>query len=337
MRSAPRSIGRRAGLFAALTLVLPCAAPEPARDDPEATVVDELVVNAILPGPAWWKVSDADSSVYVMGLPAVVNRGLDWDDSVLRRRLNRSRRLVMPPSGEVAFPAGGDSVAQWPADLRERVGQLADRLRGPASRRLGQGVTRSEILASRPAGAALLLLAAYYDTAPLSSRVAFDGFRPLAVGAGISDFPTTTVPVQRLGPGDWEEEMACLRRTLDKIEGGSARDLRAAAAWAEGEVRAALDADRIYDQCLLTMPGGAEMLRTLHEAEVETIAKALSGPRPAVAAMPLRSLIVSGGVLERLRARGFTVKGPDVDTEPLPAAPMAAGAGTAGAASNLAR
>jgi hypothetical protein len=40
--------------------------------DSQANLVEELIVNARLPGPAWWKVTDADTTVYVLGVPALV-------------------------------------------------------------------------------------------------------------------------------------------------------------------------------------------------------------------------------------------------------------------------
>ena len=63
--------------------------------DPEANLVEELVVNARLPGPAWWKVSDADTTVYVLGVPAVVPKDLEVDHSVLKRRLDGANVLIM--------------------------------------------------------------------------------------------------------------------------------------------------------------------------------------------------------------------------------------------------
>ena len=63
--------------------------------DSQANLVEELIVNARLPGPAWWKVSDGDTTVYVMGVPAFAPQKLDFDDSVLRRRLDGANVLII--------------------------------------------------------------------------------------------------------------------------------------------------------------------------------------------------------------------------------------------------
>src|SRR4051812_28615387 len=72
------------------------------RVDPEANLVEELVVNARLPGPAWWKVTDADTTVYVLGVPAMTPTKLEVDSSVLKRRLDGADRLIMGQEADVS-------------------------------------------------------------------------------------------------------------------------------------------------------------------------------------------------------------------------------------------
>jgi len=69
--------------------------------DSQANLVEELIVNARLPGPAWWKVSDADTTVYVLGVPAFTPQKLDFDQSVLRRRLDGANVLILGQEPEV--------------------------------------------------------------------------------------------------------------------------------------------------------------------------------------------------------------------------------------------
>jgi len=54
------------------------------------------VVTGRLPGPAWWRVSDADTTVYVLGAPSVMPKSLPWDESVLLRRLEGANRVILP-------------------------------------------------------------------------------------------------------------------------------------------------------------------------------------------------------------------------------------------------
>ena len=55
-----------AGVFA---FAWPAMAQAPALDDPEGAIVEELVVVARDRGPAWWRVSDDDTTVYILALP----------------------------------------------------------------------------------------------------------------------------------------------------------------------------------------------------------------------------------------------------------------------------
>ncbi|MDZ4318079.1 MAG: hypothetical protein U1A07_04450, partial [Phenylobacterium sp.] len=71
-------------------------APPGLPADPDTVLVEELVVTAREIGPAWWRVSDADSTVYVMGVPSVIPKGSGWDPSVLERRLEGANLVILP-------------------------------------------------------------------------------------------------------------------------------------------------------------------------------------------------------------------------------------------------
>ena len=87
-----------------LLLTASARAQVPSIDDVEATVVEELVVQGRLSGPAWWKVLDVDTTVYVLGARERLPSGVAWDQSVLARRLVGADRLITPPA--VALRAG---------------------------------------------------------------------------------------------------------------------------------------------------------------------------------------------------------------------------------------
>ena len=40
-----------------------------------------------LPGPAWWRVEDADTTVWVLGVPSIAPRRMQWDRAIFERRL----------------------------------------------------------------------------------------------------------------------------------------------------------------------------------------------------------------------------------------------------------
>ena len=113
------------------------------RIDPQADLVEELVVNARLPGPAWWKVSDADTTVYVLGVPAMTPGKLEVDESVFKRRIDGANVLIMGQEADanvvrfVALAMGGKRFfisdkpmrQTLPPDLRARLEAIEQTLK----------------------------------------------------------------------------------------------------------------------------------------------------------------------------------------------------------------
>jgi hypothetical protein len=93
------------------------------------------------------------------------------------------------------------------------------------------------------------------------------------------------------------------------VEGG--RRARAAGeGWVRGDVKAAVDYPRSFDRCLLLLAGGERMWRQATHNQARDIETALKKPGHAVAVVGLRRLLADDGVLEQMRARGYTVRGP---------------------------
>jgi len=104
---------------------------QPPLDDPEATVVEGLVIRASQPGPAWWTVSDGDTKVYVLGVLSGLPKTLSWDQTVLDRRLDGASVLILPPTGNIGRiqePGGIDLEAGLPRDLAKRFEAQRNRL-----------------------------------------------------------------------------------------------------------------------------------------------------------------------------------------------------------------
>ena len=107
------------GLLAAIALTCGTAAAAPI-EDPEATVVEALVVQAVEPGPAWWRVSDGDSIVYILGAPeSPMPPGVRWDKRTVERRLTGANGLLMGSS----ITAG---LRDLPALLKIRAQLMGD-------------------------------------------------------------------------------------------------------------------------------------------------------------------------------------------------------------------
>ena len=79
--------------------------------DPDATLVEELVVTARLPGPAWWRVSNGTSTVYVLGAPTVAPKRQQWDRLQFDRHLQGANAVILPFTGLKVKLAGAPGAA----------------------------------------------------------------------------------------------------------------------------------------------------------------------------------------------------------------------------------
>ena len=305
------------GLLAALALTCGTAGAAPI-EDPEATVVEALVVQAVEPGPAWWRVSDGDSIVYILGAPeSPMPPGVAWDKRTVERRLTGANGLLMGSSmtaglrdlpallkiraqlkSKTPLEAGLPSAlrARFVA-ARERLGQPASRYAGwtplvagalvygdSRDRKTGWTYTRAAVTQAAKKRKVRVIFSARYKAVPFA-RTAIAGLTPAI-------------------------HLQCLESALEDIETSGARVRASAAGWARGDVALALTAPRNFDRCLLLLSGGAELWRRQSRDDVTAIATALKKPGKTVAVIGLRRLLAEDGVLEQLRDRGLQVAGP---------------------------
>ena len=304
-------------MLAGITVGGQAQAQAQAIDDPQANVVEALVVSAKLPGPAWWRVSDGDTTIYVMGMPSMLPKGQAWDKTVLERRLDGAFALLTPP----VWQAG---LTDIPAMLRLR-GSLKDD---------GAWTARAPALAARTQHA---------WTAVDKNDDGWRKWKPLFVALQLNGKANKQAQLQMSEPDRTIEKLArerrvkarpaavhkampmlkslvrenseaagltCLSETLDAVEAGSAPARAAADAWAQGRVKEALAAPRSAERCELLLPGVSDLRRQLVDDEVGGLTDLLKTPGHAVAIFPLRALVAEGGVLDKLRAKGITVRTP---------------------------
>jgi hypothetical protein len=105
----------------------------------------------------------------------------------------------------------------------------------------------------------------------------------------------------------------CFDEVLAQAEAGPEVTRAAARAWAAGDVAGALANERTYERCLAAVTGGRSYDERTKADTAAAIEAALNTPGHALALVPLRPLLAERGVLDRLRARGFTVKAPNAD------------------------
>src|SRR4051812_34147250 len=109
---------------AAALLGFGLASPAAAQGAPPeiGVLVAEVLVQPNSQGPAWWRVSDEDSAVYILAVPQIAPPGLSWDKKVLERRLDGANVLLSPMdfSAIKSAPAIAAAVARAPLAMLRR-------------------------------------------------------------------------------------------------------------------------------------------------------------------------------------------------------------------------
>jgi len=289
----------------------------PVPGDPDAVLVEELVVTGRLPGPAWWTVSDGDTTVYVLGAPSLAPKHMDWDRAIFERRLAGANLVILPFQDVKVTVTGALGAAFNFMRLRgggpfEATLDPATQARFAAARtRLGQP---ADHYGTRNALAAGLRLATdYRDHDALTNSDPTKLIKLLAGRAKVR----ITQRSYNLGPlmgailrTPPAAGRACFDEVLGQVEAGPGVTQAAARAWAQGDVRGALSNERTYERCIALVPGAQSFDAQVKADQVADIERALKAPGHAIAVVPLRPLLAQGGVLDQLRSKGFTVKTP---------------------------
>lgn len=307
--------------LAVLACALPAAAQTPAPpapvDDPDATLVEELVVRGRLPGPAWWRVTDADTTVYVLGVPSLAPKRMEWDRAIFERRLQGANVVVLPFVNVRAKAAG--SLGTAVNLMRLRSGGPFEAKLDPATRarfvavrtRLGQDAKHYPT--SNPLAAGVQLAIDYRDRNELTNMDPAKLVRLLAQQKRVKvveksyDLGPQLGGIIRTPAGTGR---ICFDEVLAQAEAGPGVTLAAARAWAVGDVEGALANERTYERCLAVITGGRTYDERTKADTAAAIVGALKQPGHAIVLVPLRPLLAQNGVLERLRTQGFTVKTP---------------------------
>jgi len=290
--------------------------PKPDPNDPEAVLVEELVVVARDRGPAWWTVSNGTSTVYVLGAPTLAPIRTPWDTITLERRLNGANELILPY--RVKVHVARSIGAAWNY-LRLRSGAAFEDNVDPATRsrfvaareKIRQPASRYKT--KNPLAAGLLLAGDYRTHWNLTSN---DTAKVAEMYADRAKAPIVQ-PEYDTGPilgavirASAEAGRACLEAVLDQVEAGPDVTINAARAWAQGNTPEALANDRTYERCLYMAPAARAFEARTKADAVTAIEQALKKPGHAVAVVWLPPLLARGGVLDQLRTKGYQVKTP---------------------------
>jgi hypothetical protein len=345
---------------AIVAAILAVATPALAQFGPalneHTTVVEELVVRAY-GGPPWWKVSDKDSTLYVLADPGDLPPGVTFDKRLMEKRVGAANTIIVAPRVTVGLgailvaPRGLKLLNQLngstktslepslPADVRARF--------AAARAAIGRPETRYGALSPGLAGIAL---AGDVDVfrQPKAPPKGSQSVEAIVLGLA-KHRRVPVIPSAKYGSGIFGElvsdlrrpGMSCLISSLDAIEApvppvGPGRRREIIEAWTEGDVRPLLDYARsssgtssatmslVLGQksvnlrlstpaCINAMPLIVRMKTQYITDQVATLERVLAKPGQSIAVLDAGMLLMTDGILDQLRAKGFTVKAPDAD------------------------
>jgi hypothetical protein len=258
---------KRLMISAALALLAGTAWGQEPLD--EGVVVSELVVRPATTGPAWWRVSDEDSAVYVLIVPGVSVSDRPWDKTVVERRMRGANVFIVPFQLSLANPRSivgmGAVIAQTPklliapkpkalkkdpnrpaleetlpGPLRTRFVALRTEMSQPAERYAALSPLEAARLMERDYRAHLKITGAGDDLGGASVRRIEDIAKREKVkveAAWKLVIPPVKLKVGKTDEAPLDKQVSCLDGALTRLQARGQADRHAYIAWSEGDVR----------------------------------------------------------------------------------------------------
>jgi uncharacterized protein YbaP (TraB family) len=301
-------------IAALIALAMPLTAS--AQEDwPDTAIV---VKGKAATGPALWRVTDGDSQVIILGILPVFPKKQKWSTKRVEGALRGANTLITPPAsstgvGDVWLMMSKKGLPNR-RTLKEDVSPaLYARYEATARR---AGVSIKDFARDKPVWAGARLRREVVQKIGLSDDEPVGTVKQLARQAGISVRAAGKYDIgplfKTVNAMDDAASEACLTYTLDDIDFDLDRASIAAKAWSVGDigtVRTNYQGSTLM-KCLSGSPQAAAVLNRSVTDSLNAITAALAKPGKTVAVFPLAILLRKGGVLERLRAKGYAVSAP---------------------------
>lgn len=265
--------------------------------------------------PAMWRLTDADSEIWLLGTVHVLPPDLDWRTPAIDAAFNSAEEFITEtdtgPAAQAALPELAARYGALPAgqSLSGLLGADAPKL-ARAARMVGLDLAAIERM--RPWFAALNLSYAYVIESGQSAEAGVESVlaaEARAQGKRESFFETPEQQIRFLADLAPDDELRFLRVTLEQIERGD-DDFRALDdAWARGDTErlgAVLD-----EQWREAGPAvHAALILNRNRLWADEIERRLAGSGRVFIAVGAAHLVGEGNVVTLLRQRGIAVEGP---------------------------
>ncbi len=293
---------------------------------PPPPLIDEVIVTSERPGPGMWHVHHGEANVWILGSMSPLPKGITWRSKELEQLLATTSQVLIPKPFDIGIARilwllitqrntllvqGGRRLKDvMPPDLYARFADLRAKYTQDSSKWEHY----------RPIIAAAFLQQAAFHQVGLSTRVDLGaavrmladkhGVRVEEVKiAGVRDFLDA---LKTMRPAT---ENSCGAASLVTVERDLPRLVDRAQAWASGNIERIekLHEPPEVDACRTALDEGAgatELINLIRRTWFEAIERYLRGNSTTVAVVNMDMLLEQGGLLDELRAQGYTVDAP---------------------------
>ncbi len=297
--------------------------PNPTTPPVDEGLVEELVVTARYPGPAFWRVSDADSEIWILAVPSPTPNGLIWDKRQLEKVMKGANGVVLPSVVTVGLMDGMKFVISKRKQFNNPNGKtLAEVL--PQSSidqylKIDPAFRKANDLKSKlkPVLFAFQSRMSIYDKKRWSEFYIDNDVVTLARKYKVKIRRASVQPGLPIAEGiiglNTAEQIGC----FDTIIEGARDSLRntddAAKAWADGDtaLMLSLTSGASLTACALNSSQGQSAESKVYADVLNVVKQALAQPgKTLLVVSNARGLVEKRGILAQLRDQGLTVRSP---------------------------
>jgi TraB/PrgY/gumN family len=288
-------------------------------DDPNA-IVEELVVTARYPGPAYWRVSDADSEVWIMAVPSFFPKGFAWDKSRTQQVLKGANGLILPSVASAglreAIWFGIKNRKNFNTDGKRTLVQV---LPAPVIARYQQLPVSFQTVNIKTSTLKPIFsgLSVYMGAAKVGGWTNPDGdIVSMAKKAKVKIRYASVTPALIIAKAIMSVPEAEQGLCFDGFVSGVDQEIKTirptAEAWADGRTAEFLRISRSggLPGCLYSNNETSNRRELAYQSEIKTIKEALDQPGKTLMIASVGPLVAQNGILARLKAEGLTVKTP---------------------------
>jgi hypothetical protein len=307
-----------------------------AATPPGQAMVEEVLVTGERPGPGMWRVLNGSHDLWILATLDPLPKNMFWRSRLVEKRISSSQLVLAPPEVMIDLHFLNNSVFQ---NALERA------RRAPGHQTLAEVLPPDVYLRWRPLQRKYLYHQSYEHTRPILAAVdlyeqAVDQsgltsddlniWRTVERKAHSHDVRILAVNVdwQRDRAYDWirefteiplEQEVACLEKTIERLETDLGPMRHRANLWSVGDVEGLLAQTYPDDRmaCFKTLFSVSKWHDQLEHAYAQlsdewlaAVDSALKKNKSTFAVLPISQLLAADGWLAKLRAKGYLVEDP---------------------------